>query len=299
MMMRRDPLAESLRAALDAETSGRAEHADDDALLARAIDRAMSAPVASTTSAASTGALRALSGARAARLRTLRWALPAAAALVASAAMAAIYMNRSPSTGPSNDTTHPSHETVAPPVSAPAASPAPPAHVSGPPTVSIDDLPSVALAPHASSHPVIAAPSAASAADLFRDANAARRTGEVDKAVDLYTTLVTRHAETPEALAARVSLGRVLLDRRGDAAGALVQFDAYLKSSASDGALAEEARLGRALVFQRQGRQEEERRAWHELLERHPDSLYASRARERLRAIAPAAIAPAPSSPPP
>jgi hypothetical protein len=91
----------------------------------------------------------------------------------------------------------------------------------------------------------------------------------------------------------------LLLDRRGDTAGALAQFDAYLRSSSSDRALAEEARLGRALVFQRQGRQEEERRAWHELLERHPDSLYASRARERLRALAPPEIAPAPAPSPP
>jgi tetratricopeptide (TPR) repeat protein len=155
------------------------------------------------------------------------------------------------------------------------------------------DLPSAA--PSGSAYAARPGPHSAplaSASELFRDANASRRAGEVDKAVELYGALVSQFPDTPEAHAARVSLGRLLLDRRGDAAGALAQFDAYLKASSSDRALAEEARLGRALVFQRQGRQEEERRAWDELLERHPDSLYASRARERLHALAPASPAP-------
>jgi tetratricopeptide (TPR) repeat protein len=218
--------------------------------------------------------------------------------------MGAVYMSYRAKPAPSNDTTHTLQESAPPVATSPSA---PPARVIAPagdgaPTIDVDDLPSVA--PQASVGAArsegqhVAAPptSTGTPAELFRDANASRRAGEVDKAVELYSALVARHADTPEALAARVSLGRLLLDRRGDAAGALVQFDAYLKSSSSDRALAEEARLGRALVFQRQGLQEEERRAWHELLERHPDSLYASRARERLRVLAPAA-APSSSSP--
>lgn len=329
MTTHRDPLAESFRAALDLETPGTTETmtSDDDALLARAIDRAMAAsvtavPAASSAAtpapiparvvppaAASTGSLRALNGARQARLRMLRYALPAAAALVASVAMAAVYMEYRSTPTPANDVTHAPHDEAPPASTGPIA---PPSRVTVPapateaaPTISIDDLPSVA--PRASgsagrtdrAHVVVDPLASATPAELFRDANASRRAGEVDTAAQLYTALVTRHADTPEALAGRVSLGRLLLDRKGDAPGALVQFDAYLRSSSSDHALAEEARLGRALVFQRQGRQEEERRAWHELLERHPDSLYASRARERLRVLAPAEIAPAPSSPSP
>jgi tetratricopeptide (TPR) repeat protein len=157
------------------------------------------------------------------------------------------------------------------------------------PTISVDDLPSVTPRSPTSAPARGVAPSVpestASAADLFRDANAARRAGEVATSVDLYKTLIARHADSAEAHAARVSLGRLLLDKQGDAAGALVQFDSYLRSGSSDRALAEEARLGRALVFQRQGRQEEERRAWQELLERHSDSLHSARARERLRVL--------------
>lgn len=339
MTTRRDPLAESFRAALDAEAADVSAlgSAEDDALLARAIEGAMASTglrVAATTSSAppvaeapaaargsappaavSTGSLRPLGSARQARLRMLRYALPAAAALVASVAMGAVYMSYRAKPAPANDVTHLPQGDAPPALDAPAARPGP-ASVAPPPaapasegapSISVDDLPSVAARGSASAaHPGGdgvhgLAPTTATAAELFRDANASRRAGEVDKAVDLYSSLLAHHADTPEAHAARVSLGRLLLDRRGDAAGALVQFDAYLKSSSSDRALAEEARLGRALVFQRQGRHEEERRAWHELLERHPDTLYASRARERLRALSPAESAPAlaPSSPAP
>jgi tetratricopeptide (TPR) repeat protein len=297
MTTQRDPLAESFRAALDLESAEDTSR-DDAALLARAIDRAMAsaaapvAPVVVPPAAASTGSLRALSSARSARVRMLRYALPAAAALVASIAMAAVYIQYRSS--PSPDMTHAPQERTAPaerPLASP--SPAPPAASEAAPTISVMDLPSAA--PSGSAYAARPGPHSAplaSASELFRDANASRRAGEVDKAVELYGALVSQFPDTPEAHAARVSLGRLLLDRRGDAAGALAQFDAYLKASSSDRALAEEARLGRALVFQRQGRQEEERRAWDELLERHPDSLYASRARERLHALAPSSPAP-------
>jgi TolA-binding protein len=220
--------------------------------------------------------------------RIVRYALPAAAALVASIAMGAVYMvYRSPPPPP--DVPRPALQT---PVTRAATPPALPAAVSdGAPTISVDDLPSVTARPAGSNTAREAPPGAidttATAADLFRDANAARRSGEVGKSVDLYRSLIASHPDSAEAHAGRVSLGRLLLDKQGDAAGALAQFDAYLKSAAADRALAEEARLGRALVFQRQGRQEEERRAWQELLERHSDSLYSARARERLRVLAP------------
>jgi tetratricopeptide (TPR) repeat protein len=314
MTTRRDPLAESFRAALDAETPASAS--DDDALLARAVDRTMAgalalaapspvaeAPAAGAAAPGAPATVRDLRSSRRARGRALRYALPAAAALVASVAMAAVYMGYAGKAPPEHDVTHSSRGEVAPPSGAsPATPPAPVANpaLEGAPSFSVDDLPTAgavgAPAPH---HAGGAGAATATAAELFRDANASRRAGELDKAVSLYGALVAGHADTPEALAARVSLGRLLLDRRGDAAGALVQFDAYLKSPSSDGALAEEARLGRALVFQRQGSHVEERRAWHELLEKHPDSLYAARARERLRALAPAELAPAISSPVP
>jgi hypothetical protein len=279
-MTRRDPLAENLRAAFDADV---AVDGDDEALLARAVDRAMASTVVSASQP-----VPSLRGRRP-PVRVLRYAVPLAAAFIASLAMAAGYMvYRSPPSSP--DLPHPAlHVAPTAPAAAPTLAPAPVGD--GAPTISVDDLPNVAARAAASTAAREVAPSpaqapAATAAELFRDANAARRAGEITKSVELYRSLVAHHAETPEAHAARVSLGRLLLDKQGDASGALAQFDAYLKSGLSDRALAEEARLGRALVFQRQGRQEEERRAWQELLDRHSDSLHAGRARERLRVLA-------------
>jgi TolA-binding protein len=293
-MTRPDPLADELRAALEADTEA---SADDEALLARAIDRAVAssmaaaAPVPTLAPAAPPNSLHSLRPRRG-PARVLRYAVPMAAAFVATLAMAAVYtVYRSPP-APAHDPervvpaapTTPAAATTLPVLATPPAS-------DGAPTIAVDDLPAVTARPSSSAPtreiaPDPAAP-VASAADLFRDANAARRAGQITRSVELYRSLVAHHADTPEAHAARVSLGRLLLDKQGDAAGALAQFDAYLKSSASDRALAEEARLGRALVFQQQGRQEEERRAWQELLERHPDTLHAGRARERLRVLAP------------
>jgi len=78
-----------------------------------------------------------------------------------------------------------------------------------------------------------------------------------------------------------VSLGRLLLDRRGDARGALREFDAYLRA-APRGSLAQEALLGRALAQRRLGREDAERAAWEALLQRYPGSIHAPRARGRL-----------------
>jgi len=306
MTTRRDPLAEKLRAAFDAEP---VDADRDDALLARAIDGALARTVAAATPsepaepaneeakpAAPTrrGVVRTLpppSG----RARLVRYAVPVAAAFAASAAMAAVYVSvRAPAHAPDRMPTHesaPAQETA--PALTGAGRAAPSVVAPDAPTFSVDDLPSVpprspaaatsAVSP-AAAPPAALAP-AASAADLFRDANAARRGGDVAGAVDLYRKLVASHPGSAEAHAAHVSLGRLYLDKQGEPARALAEFDAYLQSSGADRALAEEARLGRALVFQRQGREEEERRAWQELMDKHPDSLHASRARERLRVL--------------
>lgn len=305
MTMPRDPLADTLRDALAAESP----RADEDAILARALDKAMAQvalpAAASITPSAQGGeispsvqaklaSVRPIGSSR--RGRAIKYALPIAAAFAASVAMGAIYtVMRSPKA-----------PTIEPMVAAPPARTAPlgtatgAATVASPakdpaPTMSVDDLPNAAPPPStpsaARSTPGPA--SSATPAELFRDANSARRSGDVDTAIDLYKSLVAHHAGTAEAHAARVSLGRLLLDRRGDAAGALAQFDAYLSSTSSDRALAEEARVGRALVFLRQGRTQEEQRAWQELLDKNPDSLHAARARERLRALTPAPEAPA------
>jgi hypothetical protein len=81
-----------------------------------------------------------------------------------------------------------------------------------------------------------------------------------------------------------VSLGRLLLDRVGDAAGALAQFNSYLASS-SQGTLGEEALIGRALALGRLRRVAEERSTWGMLLASHPGSTYAARARARIEQL--------------
>lgn len=126
--------------------------------------------------------------------------------------------------------------------------------------------------------PLPSASVAPSAEDLFTRANSARRSGNVDQALSLYRELQRTRPKSREALASRALVGRLLLDR-GDARGALPEFDAYL---ASGGTLGEEALAGRALALQRLGRTSEERAAWQTLLDRHPGTLHRAHAEARL-----------------
>ncbi|MBX3213376.1 MAG: hypothetical protein KF850_15170 [Labilithrix sp.] len=332
----RDPLAAALRDALASERTSPSAHADDDALIARAVARATAAlavapataavistsrsagaaeqattssaakpaaakPVAAAKPAASSAAKSSaakISATESARLvaltrprtRLLRVMLPLAAAFAASIAVAAVYVS-SQSAQPL-----PSPATFTPLEPAPeqhtSTSSITPAEIKAEPSVSVHDLPSAKTLAAVTSDTVAFSPpphadSPVTAAELFRDANAQRRANELGKAVDLYKTLQKRFPGAPETQASRVSLGRLLLDRQGDAAGALVQFDAYLAGAQADGGtLAEEARLGRALSFEKLGRRADEARAWEELLARHPQSLHGSRAHERLNVIA-------------
>jgi tetratricopeptide (TPR) repeat protein len=118
-------------------------------------------------------------------------------------------------------------------------------------------------------------------AELFARANDARRQGELSEAVGLYRQLQQRFPGSREEVMSRVALARLMLDRLDDPQGALVLFDRYLGAS-SNGTLAEEARLGKALALMRLGRHAEERQAWQKLLSAHPSSVYAERAQRRL-----------------
>ena len=123
-----------------------------------------------------------------------------------------------------------------------------------------------------------------SAAELFATANAARRDHETSAAVRAYRELLRGHPQSPEAKVARVALGRLLLDRVGDARGALRELDAYL-ADREHGSLREDALIGRALALGRLGRSREERDAWSRLLEEFPRSASAERARARISAL--------------
>ena len=71
-----------------------------------------------------------------------------------------------------------------------------------------------------------------------------------------------------------------------DASGARAQFNAYL-ASAPSGTLAEEARVGLALSAAKLGDAAGERAAWQDLLDKHPQSVHAERARKRIAELGP------------
>jgi TolA-binding protein len=92
--------------------------------------------------------------------------------------------------------------------------------------------------------------------------------------------LRTRYPNSPEATASDITLGKLELER-GAAAAALSHFDDYLQRSAG-GALAPEALWGRSQALTRLGRNSEAAASLSQLLERYPNSPYASSARAKL-----------------
>jgi tetratricopeptide (TPR) repeat protein len=121
---------------------------------------------------------------------------------------------------------------------------------------------------------------APTAAELFADANGARRALDLRKAADLYLALDRRFPESPEAPVALVSAGD-LLSRLDEPGAALQAFDRYLARQ-PEGALAPEALFGRARAFRQLARRQDEVDAWRRLLRAFPGSIYESAGRQRL-----------------
>jgi TolA-binding protein len=117
-----------------------------------------------------------------------------------------------------------------------------------------------------------------SAATLFEAANEARRQGDYARALTLHRQLQAKHPSSREAHASHATVGRLLLDR-GDAAGALMSFDAY--QTRGSGPLDEAVLVGRATALERLGRTDEARKAWRTLLTTFPETPYADHARAR------------------
>ena len=136
--------------------------------------------------------------------------------------------------------------------------------------------------------PDLAPPPLPGPAELFREASAARRAGDLVRARALYTELQARFPHTSEARVSLVSLGTLLL-AAGRASEAEAAFGAYLGGGRGD--LTEEALVGRAGACAALGRSADERRAWSELVERFPTSVYVARAKARLGALDPASHA--------
>lgn len=137
----------------------------------------------------------------------------------------------------------------------------------------------VAPSPAPGPRAVAAPPAPTSASGLFESANTARRAGDARTALARYDALGEQFPGTREARVAKATAGRLLLDR-GDAAGALARFDAYLASGSSE--LREEAMAGRATALARLGREDDEARAWGALLAAYPSTPYAAHARARV-----------------
>jgi TolA-binding protein len=119
---------------------------------------------------------------------------------------------------------------------------------------------------------------AVTAADLFERAEQQRREGRVDGAIATYRRLQSTFPETAEAGLSYALAGQLLL-KHGRASDALAQFDRSLKS---DGAVGEEALVGRATALEQLHRTSEAVAAWKTFLARYPRSVYAERARARL-----------------
>jgi hypothetical protein len=159
---------------------------------------------------------------------------------------------------------------------APMHAPAPPALEPVPTPAASTPLASIE---HAAHHPHDAPPSASA---LFARANETRREDSGEESIALYRQLQRLYPRSPEAKVSHLSLANLLLGDAQRAEQALPQFDAYL---AGGGALEEEALYGRAQVLEKLARHYAERSAWRRLLNRFPDSVYASKARHRLETL--------------
>ena len=145
--------------------------------------------------------------------------------------------------------------------------------------------PSAAPSVAAPAQVLAAAPAASPVVDgptpLFAAETEARRRGDTARLLDLHAQLIARYPQSREAQVSRMMVARMLLER-GDAAGALSGFDAYLR--AGSGELREDALAGRATALDRLGRSDEARTAWRTLLDQYPNTAYGAHARSRVEA---------------
>ncbi len=237
-------------------------------------------------------------GRRAARPPIRRVALGVAAALLlVGTVVGAIQLTVgfSPSASPAAPSHAPPREAPPPPVMAPRATPraVPAASAAPSPTPSASAparaawravapevrAPELPFEPAASEVPPPPAPPPVSAIELFSAANKARSRGDATSALALYARLQSEYPSAPEALAARISIGMLEL-QRGRASAALTQFRAYRDAQARS--LRAEALWGEAEALRALGRSGEERAVLERLLLDHPASAYAPAARKRL-----------------
>jgi tetratricopeptide (TPR) repeat protein len=131
------------------------------------------------------------------------------------------------------------------------------------------------------SQPQPSATSSPTANALLAAARKARTQNHSSRAQHLYQQVIQRYPSTAAAGAARVALGRLIFDERGDSRAALTLFDEYLQQHPT-GTLAEEALYYRASSLDRLGRKRQAQRDLRELLASFPSSVYAAPARAQL-----------------
>ena len=124
--------------------------------------------------------------------------------------------------------------------------------------------------------PTVAPPAAD---DLLRRAQDALAAKDNRGAVRAYNRLLKAHPRSPEARAARLSLGRLEL-AAGHGKKALSHYDAYLRGKG--GTMRREAKLGRIDALRALGRASAERTAIEAFLDAHPNTVHATRLRARL-----------------
>ncbi|MBX3200066.1 MAG: tetratricopeptide repeat protein [Labilithrix sp.] len=157
-------------------------------------------------------------------------------------------------------------------------------------TTSVADLPNAPavvapssgkadVAPHAKAAPASERP-AEQTADLLREANRLRGQGRWAEAAATYRKVIDLAPDSAEAYPADVALGNLEL-QEGRAQAALVRYEHALEAHPG-GALAEEARWGKARALRAEGRTAEEKAALVEFRARHPESPLAAAAAQRL-----------------
>ena len=125
--------------------------------------------------------------------------------------------------------------------------------------------------------PLSEPPPRSSAADLFSEANSARRSGREPAAVALYEQLLIAHPAAREAPPARLALAKLL--RGQDPASSLAHFEILARSATPFRA---EALWGIAGCARALGQSAREKQALTDLLREFPTSPYASTSRARL-----------------
>jgi TolA-binding protein len=264
------------------------------------------APVPETEPVARIAPLPVFMRGRARRMKLVLLAAAATLTLVVGAfasteagrrAMAPYFLGREGNTTPYGEAT-PATVTAGHPAalrpSTPVAAAPPPGTIEAPPaTLDLAPPPSAGTAVAAAPPPAVLPPAVTAVAPppvaappegpapLFGAETDARRRGDTARMLELHAQLVARFPGSHEAQVSRMMVARLLLDR-GDAAGALSGFDAYLR--AGGGELREDALAGRATALERMGRTGDARRAWMALLDQYPNTAYGAHARSQVEA---------------